>query len=251
MTTCGRGALVPATSGARGPTDAANTARSAALRRMAVVIFSGMSRSRSHAFVLVFAALSACSETDASATKSQARPPHAVNTPAEIRRVLVNGAALDVAALGELDRAARVRVPDGDYWYDARCGACGARGGPTAAFLPPGLALGATLRADASGGGSGLLTGVFVNGRELHFADHQALSRLGPLYAGRYWLDAHGNWGVEGTEIPLGNLLEAARAATQSGSGYNRATAGGHLLSDGQSAGWFDPKTGASVLVGG
>ncbi|MCY2959973.1 MAG: hypothetical protein NTY35_07380 [Planctomycetota bacterium] len=166
----------------------------------------------------------------------------------EARRVIVNGQELDAGALAELDRAARTRVPAGDYWYDARCGACGAKGGPTAAFLPAGLTLAAPLRADASGGGSGRTTGVFVNGRELHPSDVQALARLGEILPARYWLDANGNWGVEGTEWPLGNLQQAASSG---GSGYNRSTPGGHLMSDGSSAGWFDPQTGASVLVGG
>ncbi|MBI5364181.1 MAG: hypothetical protein HZA53_13455 [Planctomycetes bacterium] len=173
-----------------------------------------------------------------------------MNTPVEKRHVIVNGTELDSKALVELDAVARTRVPDGDYWYDARCGACGAKGGPTAAFLPASLKLGAALRADASGGGTGMVTSVFVNGRELHVADYQALSRLGQILPGRYWLDANGNWGVEGTEIPLGNLVQAASAAASTGPGYNRSTLGGHLMSDGQTAGWFDPKSGASVLVG-
>lgn len=198
---------------------------------------------------LALCLLPAC---DGASGESQAAPDAtsklAMQTPAQVRHVSVNGAELDARTLAELDRIARSRVPDGDYWYDARCGACGAKGGPTAAFLPAGLALGAALRADASGGGNGMLTGVFVNGREIHVADYQALSRLGQILPGRYWLDAGGNWGIEGSELPLGNLLQAASAT---GPGYNRSTPGGHLMSDGQSAGWFDPKTGASVLVGG
>lgn len=166
------------------------------------------------------------------------------------RRVVVNGKALDADALARLDGVARAQVPDGDYWYDARCGACGARGGPTAAFLPANLALGAPLPSDASGGGSGAVTGVFVNGREIHVADYLALSRLGQILPGRYWLDANGNWGVEGLDAPMGNLLQAA-SANPTGPGYNRTTPGGHLMSDGTTSGWFDPKTGASVLVGG
>jgi hypothetical protein len=163
------------------------------------------------------------------------------------RHVVVNGVTLDAAALALLDGAARTQVPDGDYWYDARCGACGARGGPTAAFIPAGLAL-APLRADASGGGNGILTGVFVNGRELHAADVNALARLGQIQPGRYWLDAMGFWGYEGLELPIGNLMAGG---DPTGPGYNRTTPGGHLMSDGQTSAWFDPKTGASVLTGG
>ena len=193
--------------------------------------------------------LTACS--DSADSSRDASAPASTKTMAihtEVRHVIVNGTELDASALAELDRAARTHVPSGDYWYDARCGACGAKGGPTAAFLPAGLSLAAPLRADASGGGSGNMTGVFVNGRELHASDVQALARLGQILPARYWLDANGNWGVEGSDWPLGNLMQAA---SSNAPGYNRSTAGGHLMSDGQSAGWFDPRTGASVLVGG
>jgi hypothetical protein len=197
---------------------------------------------------LVLLGAASCGGSNATESKQPSNETQPVSQPAQVRHVIVNGTELDAKALAELDRAARTRAPDGDYWYDARCGACGAKGGPTAAFLPPGLELGAPLRADASGGGKGLTTGVFVNGREIHRADYQALSRLGQILPARYWLDANGNWGVEGTAIPLGNLLQAASLGEP---GYNRSTPGGHLMSDGQTSGWFDPKTGASVLVGG
>lgn len=174
-------------------------------------------------------------------------PTQTPNANTSARHVVVNGVTLDAAALALLDGAARTQVPDGDYWYDARCGACGARGGPTAAFIPAGLAL-APLRADASGGGNGALTGVFVNGRELHAADVNALARLGQILPGRYWLDASGFWGYEGLELPIGNLMAGG---DPTGPGYNRTTPGGHLMSDGQTSAWFDPKTGASVLTGG
>lgn len=199
--------------------------------------------------LVLFAMLvSACSGEPSSTGESSG--PSTTPTASSARAVVVNGNRLDPKSLADLDRAARTSVPDGDYWYDARSGACGANGGPTAALLPAGLQFGAALRADASGGGQGLTTGVFVNGRELHLADCVALSRVGGILPGRYWLDANGNWGVEGIELPLGNLLDAARSAASTGPGYNRTTPGGHLMSDGQTSGWFDPKTGASVLVG-
>src|SRR6266540_1234336 len=65
----------------------------------------------------------------------------------------------------------RCRNPVGNsrpvYWYDAMSGAWGYQGGPTAGFTLPGIRLGGMLRADASNGN----TGVFINGRELHFQD--------------------------------------------------------------------------------
>jgi len=188
---------------------------------------------------------SAAESSTASPQAPSANASASANTSA--RLVVVNGVTLDAAALALLDGAARTQVPDGDYWYDARCGACGARGGPTATFMPAVLAF-APMRADASGGGNGALTGVFVNGRELHAADVNALARIGQILPGRYWLDAYGFWGYEGLEVPIGNL---AAGGASSGSGYNRTTPGGHLMSDGQTSAWFDPKTGASVITGG
>lgn len=200
------------------------------------------------AVILTVAMIAACSRSAAPTPAANASAStNTMNDADRGRHVIVNGVELDASALAELDSAARTRVPSGDYWYDARCGACGAKGGPTAAFVQAGLSFSAPLRADASGGGAGRTTGVFVNGRELHAAEVQALARLGPILPGRYWLDEQGNWGVEGNDWPLGNLSQAASANAP---GYNRSTAGGHLMSDGQSAGWFDPKSGASVLVG-
>jgi hypothetical protein len=62
--------------------------------------------------------------------------------------------------------------------------------------------------AGCSGGG----TGVFVNGRELHPYDVYRLSQLGPVYPGRYWVDANGDFGYE-YGPRLGNLVMFARAA--------------------------------------
>ncbi len=51
---------------------------------------------------------------------------------------------------------------------DAATGARGGESGATQGRLAPGLPLPAPMPADASGGGRGLLTGVFIIGRELH-----------------------------------------------------------------------------------
>jgi hypothetical protein len=88
-------------------------------------------------------------------------------------------------------------IPPGHYWYDALTGAAGLMGGPTAGFLPAGLMLGGSLDARASGGGDGRLTGVFINGRELHPYDVQQLSTLGPVIPGRYRWDSAGNVSTE------------------------------------------------------
>jgi hypothetical protein len=119
-----------------------------------------------------------------------------------------------------LERQYGVQIQDGSYWYDRVCGAWGLEGGPTLGFALPGLDLGGRLRADASNGN----TGVFVNGRELHRLDVAALQQLGPVYQGRYWLDAEGYCGFEG-EPAFCNLVQLARAAGGSSSGGQRTSA--------------------------
>jgi hypothetical protein len=116
------------------------------------------------------------------------------------RAIEFNGQPLDAAGWQTL-RQIEVHigpVPDGRYWYDTHSGAAGVAGGPASAYLGPGLALGGALAADASGGGHGRVTGVFVNGRELHALDVIALSRMLPVQRGRYRWDAAGNVGLEG-----------------------------------------------------
>lgn len=113
--------------------------------------------------------------------------------------VQINGRPLDEAqrrTLAMLEQRTGP-VPPGAYWYDARTGAAGRWGGPVAAFLPPGLPLAGPLPADASGGGNGRLTAVFINGRELHPSDVMALRQFGPVIPGRYSWDAQGNVSTE------------------------------------------------------
>lgn len=114
--------------------------------------------------------------------------------------VQINGRPLDDAqrkTLAALEQRIGP-VPAGAYWYDVRTGAAGRWGGPVAAFLPPNLPLAGPLPADASGGGDGRLTSVFINGRELHPSDVMALREYGPVYPGRYSWDARGNISLEG-----------------------------------------------------
>ncbi|WP_088278293.1 hypothetical protein [Ideonella sp. A 288] len=99
-------------------------------------------------------------------------------------------------------------VPPGRYWYDPMTGAAGVWGGPVAVVLAPGLPLGGPLPATASGGGQGRLTGVFVNGRELHPFDVQRLQTVGPVVPGRYRWDAAGNVATE-AGVPLFNFNAA------------------------------------------
>lgn len=128
-------------------------------------------------------------------------------------QVFINDIPLANEEVSALERRYGVRVQDGAYWYDRMNGAWGVEGGPTAGWIEAGLDIGGPLKASASHGD----TGVFINGRELHTYDVVALQRLGPVFPGRYWVDAQGNFGYEGGAM-LGNLVVAAR---MSGAGNN------------------------------
>ena len=99
-------------------------------------------------------------------------------------------------------------IPDGAYWYDNSSGAWGSQGAQTSGFIQPGLNLGGQLRPDASNGN----TGVFINGRQLHYLDVVGLQQFCPVYPGRYFVDGNGNFGFEGGPV-LGNLRLLAEQA--------------------------------------
>ena len=134
-----------------------------------------------------------------------------------------NGRALDAAGRAQLHLVEAVlgAVPAGRYWYDTVSGAAGVMGGPAAAYLGPGLVLGGNMPAHASGGGDGRLTGVYVNGRELHPLDVAGLRRFGQVYAGRYWWDRYGNVGIEAGPM-LFNFYALVQAASVGNSTYRR-----------------------------
>jgi hypothetical protein len=143
------------------------------------------------------------------------------------RRVTFNGRTLDALGwrvLGQIETFAGGKLPDGAYWYDPISGAAGKWGGPAAILLLPGLPLGGALPAQASGGGNGRVTGIFVNGRELHRDDVRALLAIyGQAWPGRWWVNAAGDFGVEGGP-PVGNLR---RAAAQGGGSWSRGSGAG------------------------
>jgi hypothetical protein len=158
-------------------------------------------------------------------------------TPAA-RAIRINGVAArpeDLATLTRLEAAWGQRLPDGDYWYDDKSGVAGPWGGPATAFLGAGLGLsGVAVPAAASGGGTGSLTGVFVNGRELHPTDVQGLtSLLGQSpWPGQWWVDGQGNYGQPG-QPAMGNLVAIARQRQATDAMYRS-----------------DVTTGSSVYVG-
>jgi len=133
-----------------------------------------------------------------------------VPEPAQQGQVMINGRALTASQLQELEKLYRVRPRAGNYWYDARSGLYGTVGAPAAGFMYPGHDFGA-LGSTASAGNSE----AYLNGRNLTTSEVQILAHLAqtPVAPGRYWLDAQGNAGYEGSDIPAGNLFAAARAA--------------------------------------
>ena len=124
------------------------------------------------------------------------------------RSVIINGRRLSDQDIETLTRTFQVQVRDGNYWYDRMSGAWGQQGGPTAGFIMAGLNLGGPLREDASHGD----TGVFINGRQLHRIDVARLMQIGPVYQGRYWMDVHGNIGLEGQPAIINLWVAAAQA---------------------------------------
>jgi hypothetical protein len=149
------------------------------------------------------------------------------------RNVMINGVRLSDEQVDALERRYRAHVQDAEYWYDRLSGAWGLQGGPTLGFIQAGLDLGGSLRADACNGD----TGVFINGRELHRLDVVGLQQLGPVWPGRYWVDAQGNVGFEGGMM-IGNLWVLAQhrlaAGTQGGGPWAVYAGGGVAAGDGQ-----------------
>lgn len=141
------------------------------------------------------------------AATSTATAPHDESAAAQSREVQVNGVTVSEIQLAELQARYRVPIEPGNYWYDARNGLWGQAGGPALGVIMPGEPLGGTLASNASGSG----TGVFINGRELHAIDIQNLDRLFAAFGtrtqpGRYWSNADGNFGAEGSAVPMGNF---------------------------------------------
>lgn len=161
----------------------------------------------------------------------------------DARNVVINRVRVSDQAVQALEAYYRTIIPDGSYWYDPVSGLWGVEGGPAAGKMLPYLELGGPLRADASGGG----TGVFINGRELHPLEVYYLWQLfGVVLPGPYWLDADGVGGYEGGPP----LFDLAASAAHAG-GYNYVGPGGTMGSDGNCFYYNDPETGSSYLPPG
>ncbi len=168
---------------------------------------------------------------DASVARPLTNPATQPPARSRSRYVTVNNVRIGDDTLRAIERQFQFHIPDGDYWYDKICGAWGKMGGPTLGFTWQGLNLGGRLPANASNG----RTRVFVNGRELHYLDVLALQKLGPVYPGRYWLDAQGYVGYEGGPA-FANLLQLSQQA----GGQRRGGRKGSILS-----GMYDSGIGA------
>jgi hypothetical protein len=171
-----------------------------------------------------------------------AAPPSPLAPQTTSRQITFNrrpASAQDLQVLARLEAAWGFTTPPGDYWYDNASGAAGQWGGPVRGFLGAGLGLGAApVPPDASGGGAGMLTGVFINGREIHPLDVQGLTQLfgAPPWPGRWWVDGQGNFGPEGGPV-MGNLMALVQ--------QRRSSSGG-----GDSYYSKDPNNHSSVFVG-
>ena len=159
--------------------------------------------------------------------------------------IVVNGEELDSQTGSQLIQAYGV-IPAGNNWYDPLSGLWGASGGPSSGQIYPGLTLGGALRADASGGS----TEVFINGRALHPSEVVYLQQVyGSVMPGRYWMNAQLIGGFEGGPAIFNLGVAAGGNGQGGGSGYNRNTYGGSLMSDGNCSGYLHP-SGASVMTG-
>jgi hypothetical protein len=164
-------------------------------------------------------------------------------------RIQINGRPLserDRQIVQRLEMQSGQPAPDGSFWYDNATGVLGLWGGPGIGVLPAGLGLGGALPANASGGGHGRLTGVFINGREIHPQDYRFLSELvgQPIMPGRYWADARGYAGLEGGP-PLVNLAQLAAARASSHGPYYRNKGKGESTFVGQGCAAVHGKLGS------
>ena len=155
------------------------------------------------------------SESSQHPSQSPPRPPTTpTGQPGPARQVFVNGKQLRDDQVNFLEQKYRSPLPNGHYWYDRMCGAWGLMGGPVLCTLEPNHDIGGPLQPGASNGN----TGVFINGRELHYLDIALLHRVVPMIIpGRWWLDVYGNFGSEGGPM-LGNLWAFAQSQGSSGS---------------------------------
>ena len=109
-------------------------------------------------------------------------------------KVFINGTPLTNSQISSLENLYQVKIQNGRYWYDAKCGLWGMEGQGIAGLILPNLKVGGSLKAKASNG----KTNIFINGRQINYTEMLQWKQLfGYVTPGRYWLDAYGNLGIE------------------------------------------------------
>jgi hypothetical protein len=162
--------------------------------------------------------------------------------------VIVNGAPLDAPTARALESAYRTRLVPGRYWYDQQSGLWGLEGGPSVGLVAAGLSL-APMHPRASVGRNAGITGVYINGREIHPDELLYLRAIyGYVNRARYWLDARGIAGYEGGPAQF-NVAAAARQQRAGGAGHTRRGLFGSSGSDGACSYYMHPN-GSSVMTG-
>ena len=151
-----------------------------------------------------------------SAPTAAPAPKPAPATPQNVAKAVINGQDLSEVQLNEFEETYGQRPEPGNYWYDGKSGLYGAVGYQAFGFMLPGQSYGRLSRTASNGN-----TGVFINGRELPVAEWLIWGQIvgAPIQPGSYWLDAQGNAGYEGSDIPLINLYLAAVASSYGGGG--------------------------------
>lgn len=160
--------------------------------------------------------------------------------------VIVNGTPLEARHAAALESTYRTRLVPGRYWYDSLSGLWGLEGGASVGLIAPGLPFG-RMDPRASVGRWVGVTGVFINGREIHPDELQYLRALyGQVPRARYWLNARGIAGYEGGP-PQFNVAAAAQQSR--GNAHVRRGLFGSSGSDGQCSYYMHPN-GSSVMTG-
>jgi hypothetical protein len=152
------------------------------------------------------------------------------------RNVVINDVKLNETVLYQLEMTYQTQIPDGNYWYDKASGAWGYVNGPTQGVIPANMNIGGRLKANASGRGAG----VYVNGREVHSSEVPFFKALfGNYYKNRYWMDAYGNLGLEGS-YGLVNVYQVLKQyRQQNGGSYYRSNGNLDHYSGGDSSGFY------------
>ena len=142
---------------------------------------------------------------------------HVAMAQTEQHQTIINGKPLTAAQRSEFLRTYGTAPLGGNFWYDSISGLWGVAGREAFGVLRPGHPYG-PLAPTASAGN----TGVFINGRQINMAEALYIkSLLGSVLPGRWWLDGRtGNFGLEGNQMPAGNLFAIAKAAQSQGETY-------------------------------